>query len=458
MKIAVVGCGLRTPLLAHGLARSGLPISELTLFDVDAGRTGLMAALAAAIAAGSGIQIAAAPRLEEALEGAAFVVSSIRVGGMEARARDERLIVNFGFAGQETTGPGGLAMALRTVPVVVEHARLVQRYAPGAWIINFTNPAGLITQAIRTHTGARAVGICDTPAELFFRIALALGTEPGAVECDYFGLNHLGWVRSVRLGGQEVLGRLLADPALLRRLYPAELFAPALLRALGLLPSEYLFFYYRQRAAWQNQVAAGATRGEEILQLNDQVLSGMARDAAAGELSEALQKYRAYLNRRNASYLRLEAARESAWALGDLDWDPFEGATGYHRIAVEAIRALCRDHPSRMVLNVPNQGTLAELAAEDVVEAPCLVDRSGPRPLPAGPLPEAVRGLVTAVKAYERLAIRAALEKSGGLAALALFVNPIVNDWQAAQEIVGALVTSDPEYLGYLAGRSPVLP
>src|SRR5579871_1551367 len=159
MKIAVIGCGLRTPLLIHGLARSGLEISRLVLYDIAPERAQWMAALGAAIAQGA-LQVSAEARLPDALRDCSFVISSIRVGDMAARARDERAALECGFVGQETTGPAGFAMALRTVPVAVDYARLVAQLAPQAWIINFTNPAGLITQAISTHAAASAIGIC----------------------------------------------------------------------------------------------------------------------------------------------------------------------------------------------------------------------------------------------------------------------------------------------------------
>jgi len=396
------------------------------------------------------MKVVSAREREPAIDGATFVISSFRVGGMESRARDERLTLDHGFAGQETTGPVGLAMALRTIPEAIDLARLVERRAPRAWIVNFTNPAGLITQSITTHTGARVVGICDTPAELFFRISLALEKRLEQLEFDYIGLNHLGWVRSVRESGSDITGSLLKDDARIQALYPTKLFESALIRALGLVPTEYLFFYYEAATALKNQRSAGATRGEELLRLNEGLLSEMSKDVAAGRLSCALETYRRYLNRRNASYMKLEGSAESALSIPEPDWNPFEGATGYHRIAVEAMRALTSPTPIRMVLNVRNQDTLSQLAREDVIEAPCAVDQDGPRPLPTAPLPEVVAGLLLAVKNYERLAIRAAVEKSAALAALALFINPIVGNWSAARELISALRESDPCYLGYL--------
>lgn len=441
MKICIVGCGLRTPLLIHGLANSDLSHCSLTLYDLEPKRSELMAALGKVIAAGTPLQVSTAGELSEAVQDCAFVISSIRPGEMKDRARDERVTLECGFAGQETTGPAGFAMAYRTVPVALQQARLVERLAPQAWIINFTNPAGLITQAIAAHTAARVVGICDTPAELFFRIGLALGQSLAAIDFDYLGLNHLGWVRAVRVNGTEdVIGKLLQDDGLLRSLYAASLFSPEMIRGLRLIPTEYLYFYYSQQTARANQLRAGATRGEELLTLNLQVFAELESNIRKGDPLAALSAYRAYLNRRNASYMHLEGSGTSAFTAAEVGWDPFEGATGYHRIAVDAIHALCASEPVRMVLNIPNQGAIPDFAPEDVVEVPCLVDKSGPRPIFSTRFPEAVRGLAQSVKNYERLTIAAALDRQRTTAYMALLSNPIVGDWERAQTCVDRLL------------------
>ena len=244
-------------------SRSLTGIDEVVLYDIDRERVELVAALssAASESAGGSFRVSATTVLESAVEGASFVLSSIRVGGIAARARDERRAIDLGMAGQETTGLAGMSMALRTIPVALEHARVVERLAPNAWYINFTNPAGLITQALTTHTALRVIGICDTPSELFHRIALAIGASEQDVVSEYLGLNHLGWVRRVLLDGKDEIGQILDDPAKLRSLYHSDLFDPEMIRALGLIPSEYLFFYYHPERALKNQRAAGASRG-----------------------------------------------------------------------------------------------------------------------------------------------------------------------------------------------------
>ncbi len=448
MKLAVIGSGLRSPLLIHGLVHSGLSISSLVLCDCDGETAERMAWLGRAIAAGSAMRIHATTDVGEAAQDASFVISSIRPGGMDRRARDERLAIAHGFAGQETTGPAGFAMALRTVSVAIEQARIIHGVAPQAWIVNFTNPAGLITQSILANTPAKVVGICDTPAELFFRIALALGEPRAQVECDYLGLNHLGWVRSIKVRGEDVIDRLLLSDDLLASLYPAKLFDPALLRAIKLIPTEYLFFYLNSRTARDNLNAAGATRAAELENLNRQLEDTLMDCRRRSDTGAALRAYRNYLNRRNGSYLRLEGAAESARIIADSDWDPFQAETGYHRIAVETIRCLSSVEPGRIVLNVPNAGAIAELQPDDVVEVPCIIDLNGPRPLAAGHLPATVQGLTLAVKTYENLTIRAAVAKSRGLATLALLANPIVADWKAASNFVDALIEDDSSHFG----------
>ena len=316
-KITIIGGGgVRAPLLIYGLAQAQelLQTAELTLYDLDTARTETIARIGREIVRrmGAGFKIRFTSRLEDAADGAEFVLSSIRVGGMAGRARDERLAIEHGLAGQETTGPAGAAMAFRTLPVTLSHAKIVERVSPRAWFINFTNPAGLITQALTHNTTLKVIGICDTPSELFHRIAEAVGAPREEVVCDYAGLNHLGWVRRVHLRGEDITDRLLNDTELLRGLYPAGLFDPALIQALRLIPTEYLFFYYSQRKAYRNQLSAGASRGEQLQQMN----TGLFDRLSAETDSEALATYTRYLQQRNASYMKVEGSGAAAITSG----------------------------------------------------------------------------------------------------------------------------------------------
>src|SRR5215510_3236450 len=345
-KVTIIGGGgIRTPLIIHALVQAQplLKLDEVALYDIDAERLSVITALSreAARQRGSVLNLIPSTDLSEAVTGAGFIIHSIRVGGIAGRARDERLAIEHGIAGQETTGVGGLAMALRTIPIVLEQARVIERRAPDAWFISFTNPAGLMTEALTAHTKLRVIGICDTPSEMFHRLSVALEAAPGELRTDYFGLNHLGWVQRVVLRGCDVTRQVLNDDAILRSLYSADLFDPAMIRALELIPSEYLFFYYEQQRALANQRAAGASRGEEIAKLNADLFEQLQSAIKSEQLTQGLELYRNYLRRRSGSYLKLEAEADSALRDGveQLE-DPFDSATGYHRIALAVITAL----------------------------------------------------------------------------------------------------------------------
>jgi 6-phospho-beta-glucosidase len=213
-----------------------------------------------------------------------------------------------------------------------------------------------------------------------------------------------------------------------------------------LIPSEYLFFYYSQRKAYRNQLRAGASRGEELVRLNGELFTQLQSQTPR----EGLNTYRNYLMQRNSSYLRLEAEAGSAFGDEQEKIDPFKTATGYHRIAIEVMTGLLSEEPRPVVVNVRNNGSIEDLDDEDVVEVPCRINRSGVTPLSTGQLPGAVRGLVLAVKAYERTVIRAAVEKSWPLAQLAMLEYPIIGQWEIAEDLRRKLAESDPEFLGYL--------
>jgi 6-phospho-beta-glucosidase len=445
-KIAFIGGGgVRIPLVVFGINESAhsLGAEELVLFDPDRERVGIMAELGRSIVAreGGSLRVRQADSIEDAIEGASFVLNSIRVGGIQARTHDERISIEQGYPGQETTGPGGVAMALRTVAVAVEQARLVERLSPEAWLINFTNPAGLITQAIRHNSNTRVVGICDTPTELLYRINVAIGGRPEEIHCEYVGLNHLGWVRRIRVRGEDVTNRLLADDAFLDQLYSVPLFERDLIRALRLIPTEYLFFYYSRRKALENQRRHGSTRGAEIEHLNQALIAALSRQLRQGESTAAIQTYVDYLNIRSGSYMKLEGEGDSAMHSAAVSHaDPFRAASGYHRIALDVMNALCGSQPVRIIVNTQNEGSLAEVEARDIVEVPCQIGNDTITPEPCGTLPEAVRGLVLAVKAYERAAIKAALSGSEIEARKAMLLYPAIGEWEPSKELLRQLI------------------
>ncbi|NUQ29713.1 MAG: 6-phospho-beta-glucosidase [Acidobacteriaceae bacterium] len=440
-KIAFLGGGgVRTPLVVFGINESAqtLDAEELVLYDVDQHRAEMVARLGREVVrreSGS-LKISVAKSPEEAVDGASFVLNSVRVGGIGTRAHDERAAMQCGYPGQETTGPGGVAMGQRTIPVAIEQAKLVERFAPSAWIINFTNPAGLITQAIAHHSGAKVIGICDTPTELLHRIQTALQAPAKDVVCEYVGLNHLGWVRRVTLRGEDVTSRILQDNAILSQLYSAPLFDHELIRAIGLIPTEYLFFYYSRRRALENQRKQGATRGEQIAAMNESLMQRLIELLTRGEDAAALQTYVDYLNLRSGSYMKLEGEGKSAFDEAAPQEDPFRAASGYHRIALQVMNALSSEKPESVIVNLRNGNTIPEIAPEDIIEAATQISRTQLAPIPVGPLPEAVRGLVLAVKAYERAAIEAAVSGSERDLRKAMLLYPSIGEWEPSEELL----------------------
>ena len=437
------GAGVRTPLVIFGIneAARELDADELVLYDLDIERAARIVQLGHEIVRreGGSLRIRVARTPEDAVDGASFVLNSVRVGGIASRASDERRAIACGYPGQETTGPAGIAMGQRTIPVAIEQARLVAKLAPEAWLINFTNPAGLITQAILQHSSAKAVGICDTPTEMIHRIQVALGAPASEVVCDYVGLNHLGWIRRITLRGEDVTDRVLADDAILTQLYPAPLFDHELIRALRLLPTEYLFFYYSRTRALNNQRKQGSTRGEQIAQMNESLMTKLMTLLDDHQDSAALVAYVDYLNLRSGSYMKLEGEGRSAFEEHTPVVDPFRSATGYHRIALDVMRALSSTEERRVIVNVANGKTLADIAPDDIIETACAIGKGLIRPLASEPMPETVRGLVLAVKAYERAAIRAAVTGSTRDLREAMLLYPAIGEWEPSAEIIATL-------------------
>jgi 6-phospho-beta-glucosidase len=254
MKLTVLGGGgFRVPLVHRALLADRGPgrITDLVLHDLDAGRLTAIGHVLAQQASGcvDPPRVTATTDLDEALTGATFVFSAIRVGGLEGRVVDEQVALGEGVLGQETVGAGGVAYGLRTVPVAMRIAKRVAEVAPEAWVINFTNPAGMVTEAMARHLGDRVIGICDSPVGLGRRVARTLGIDPATAWFDYAGLNHLGWLRGVHVGGRDLLPQLLDDPAALESFEEGKLFGADWLRTLGAIPNEYLHYYYFTRDA-----------------------------------------------------------------------------------------------------------------------------------------------------------------------------------------------------------------
>jgi len=435
MKIAIIGgAGVRTPLLVHGLAEASgkLRIDELAFWDIDSERLKSMGRVSAEMARRSGLaaRLRVCSNPEQAVADADYVITSVRAGGIEARVKDETIALAHGLVGQETVGAGGFACAMRNLSVMLEYAHLIARVAPRATVVNFTNPVGIISQGLLNHSEAKVVGVCDTPLETFELIAKALGRNPFELQFDYLGLNHLGWVRGVRdPSGKDLLAEILSSAQLIQKCYRHGLFPVEFIQQLGLLPTEYLYFYYFPEVAYRNTKQSGQSRGQAISVMNQNLF----RELALAPDSELINTYESYLRQRNASYFSIEATAGTVERKGQGLYSEF---SGYERIATLVLEALQSETPQLVPLTVRNNQALEDLDRNDAVELPCEVSSRGIRPRQVGHAPAAVRALLLQVKEYERLTVAACVNHSMGSALSALARNPLVGKEQIAREVL----------------------
>lgn len=442
--VLVGGGGFRVPQVveAVGAADAAVRVDEVHLHDVDPARLRVVGAVLAQLLERlpHPPRVTAGTDLDEALRGADVVFSAMRIGGTAGRVLDERVALDLGVLGQETVGPGGLAYALRTLPHARHLAERVRAVCPDAWVISFTNPAGVVTEAMRAVLGERVVGICDTPIGLVRKALRAVDAPVGAeVSFDYAGVNHLGWLRSLHVDGVDRLPALLADDAALDGVEEARLLGPDWVRALGALPNEYLYYYAYPREATARLRAAAQTRGQ---QLDAQQGGFYARVEA--DPSRALATWEEVHREREATYMA-----ESRTPTGD-DADGSDGAGaasgerraedvaggGYQRVALDLMAAVLTGRPATMVLDVAAGGHLPGLPEDAVVELPCTVDGDGVHPHDVAPLAGDMLGLVQQVKASERLLLEASATRSSELAWRAFAAHPLVDSVAVARRLL----------------------
>jgi 6-phospho-beta-glucosidase len=404
MKVAVVGGGSTyTPELVSGLTR--LDVDEFVLEDVDPDRREVVGGMARRMLARQGFEgrLEVTGDLDRAVEGADFVLIQIRVGGQAARLRDETVPLACGCIGQETTGAGGFAKAMRTVPVVLEIAERVRALAaPGAWIVDFTNPVGIVTRAL-LDGGHRAVGLCNVAIGFQRQFAGWLGVEPARVVVDQVGLNHLTWVRRVLLDGEDVLPGLLAEHG--EELAEEIELPQRLLDELGAVPSYYLRYFYAHDAVLREQLD-GEPRAAVVQDIERNLLD-VYRDPTVDERPDLLMQ---------------------------------RGGAYYSEAALGLITSLTAGDGAVHEVDMRNDGTLAGLANDDVVEVPARVGRDGPAPLSQPPLAPELLGLVQHVAAYERLTVRAALSRDPIDARRALLAHPLIGQVELVDGLLDRLV------------------
>jgi 6-phospho-beta-glucosidase len=453
MKLTVIGgAGVRSPLLMPALARrqEAIDLHDVVLVDRDEAKLAVMGPLCryAAQRAGGTFTVSWTTEPDEALPGTGAVITTIRPGAEAGRVADERIALEHGVLGQETTGAGGFAMALRTIPAVTEIAHQMERHCPNAHLLNFTNPAGLVVQAlIAQFPHLKIVGICDTPTSMRRQVAAAFARTADELPVRFFGLNHLSWMTEALVDGQNVVPRIVQDPALRAQLPELALFDANLLRLLNMLPNEYLYFYYYRDHAMANIKAAAETRGQQVYRLSGQLVRDLTEINPATQPERAWAQYHRYLAARRGTYLAMESGSEAV-ENGDGD-APAAGdeGEGYGGVALD-ILAAASGKASELVANVPNEGAIPGMRADDVVEVACHCDEHGIRPLSLDTVPEDELLLMQAVKRYERLTVEAVGARSRDRAVEALMVHPLIGSYAVARGLVDAYLTEHRAYVG----------
>jgi len=410
MKVAVIGGGSTyTPELIDGLIRRPeLPISEIVLHDTNRSRLDVVGAMGQRMAKAAGWAgiLETTLDLDEAVSKAGAVLLQLRVGGQAARYKDETIPVKYSSLGQETTGAGGFMKALRTVPVVLDIAERTQRLAlPDAWIVDFTNPVGIVTRAL-LDGGHRAIGLCNVAIGFQRRIAQFLSVEPQRVELEQVGLNHLSWIRAVRVDDVEVLPRIIEE---FGDELADEIRVPVdLIRTLDAIPSYYLHYFYCQSEALAD-MRSGPTRAEEVMALEHDLLE-MYADPSLSSKPELLEQ---------------------------------RGGAYYSEAAAQLLSSLINSIGDIQVVDVRNDGTIEGLPDAAVVEVPCVIDSDGAHPLAQAPLAPEMLGLVQHVSAYEQLTVQAALSGDRSVALRALLANPLVGEWSMSTAVLDDMIAAN---------------
>jgi 6-phospho-beta-glucosidase len=423
-KIAVIGgASSYTPELFANLidVREQLEVENVTLMDPNAEKLGLIARVGERLLASAqtGIRIITTENLEQAVDGADFVILQIRVGGLEARVRDETLPMEFGMVGNETTGAGGFVCALRTVPVALDIASTIERLSPQAWVLNLSNPAGIVTEALLKHTSLRTIGFCNIPINTTYELASVLGVPPEKVRLDSFGLNHLSWTRGVYVDGKEMLQHLISktdgkDSPLYQQGLVEDLIDPRWIRALRMIPSWYVRYYYCTELVLKQDKRSGPTKGSKDTEAEKQL---------------------------HSLYLTEGYGRAAQGILAS------KGGAQYYLPVLQVIRSIVHDSGEVVIVDTRNNGALPDLPAQVCVENPARIGRSSIEPIPGGSMPLEVRGLVQAIKAYEELTVQAATTGSHEAALAALVTHPLVGSVSRATAFWDRVLQNERPFL-----------
>ncbi|OBZ13995.1 glycoside hydrolase [Bacillus sp. FJAT-27264] len=453
MKLALIGgAGVRAVFFTKSLTMLAqeIGITKFVMYDINREKLEIIGKLCKHVVAESGIpmELEFSDDIEYALTDADYVITTIRVGNDRSRVIDEQIALKYGVIGQETTGPGGFSMAIRTIPVLLDYCEKIKRLAPNAWVFNFTNPSGLVTQAMHTAGYDRVIGICDTPSSTKIRIAEAINANPDELYVEFVGLNHLSWITSVVQDGEELLQDLVSDKAFIAKVGEFKMFDPDLIDTLKLLPNEYLYYYYNREQAVENIMKSGDTRAKFVEANNAEMLRVLGDMDIDSNPEEALQTYLRFMHKRESSYMAIETSKGPIEQPAEDEKLEMPNTLGYAGVMLDFARAMNQGIEKHIVLNIPAGDYVEGFEKNDVLEITCRMTAEGAVPVTPKKLPEHAYQLMKNVKLFERYTVEAVLNKSKDSAIKALMVHPLVNSYSMAKSLVNDYLEAYADILG----------
>lgn len=450
MKLTVIGGGgVRSMFLAKSIAQRAhdLHITELVFMDCDADKLRIYGGLARHVARllDPALKFTLTTDADEAVRDADYIITTIRVGGDHTRVRDERIALDLGILGQETTGAAGLSFAMRSVPALADYCERIKRLSkPTVKVFNFTNPAGVVSQALRDMGYDFTYGICDAPSGMLHQFADLYGVDASRIAGECYGLNHLSFFRSIQIDGREIMPELIARPDAYEKT-DLRFFGRDLIEHMGCVLNEYLYYFYYREQAVQNILKAGVTRGEVIEDINRQMTEELSKMDIENDFDSCLACFEKWYGKREDAYMANETGvhRDKPWKFDVFSPD----AGGYAGVALRFIELVETGTTGSMILCAPNQGAIPTLADDDIVEITCDISRDGAKPHKVeNPDPRALE-LIRRVKSYERLAAKAIVQRDRTAAVDCLMLHPLVNSYSLAVQLVDAYFALNAPFL-----------
>jgi len=463
-KLALIGGGsVRTYYFIESLIRfhKKLGINSVSIMDNDPEKLRIFGGFAihAIKKADSELIVALTDDLVEAVRDADYVVTTIRVGLDGARCLDERTALDLGLIGQETTGAGGFAYAIRTIPAILDCMAIIREHAkPDALVFNFTNPSGLVTQAIYDAGYTNVIGICDNATGIKIDVSKTLKVNASDLVVRVYGLNHLSWANSIGIGGANILPELMRQEAFIKNFHQFKYFDRDLIRHIKEIPNGYLYYYYHRDKALKNMLSAPLSRGESIHKINEEMMSKIREHDIDVEVETCISIYRDYMRRREGSYMQLELGGQDV-AQDEIDTRSLgidslasdraftEIYEGYAGVVFNFIDGMNYDKGIDIAVSVPNNGSIRGLADDDVVEVTCEIRSDGAHPMKFENVSESNLALMKTIKRYEKLTIEAVRRQSKEIATEALMIHPLVGDYTLAKVLVEKYARQNERYV-----------